>query len=111
MIVARDDEHEKKILKEKLVAQFEMKDLGNLKYFLGIEVAYLKKGIFIFQSQGDHTLFIKHSPEGKLTLLLVYVDDIIVARDDEHEKQILKEKLVVLFVMKDLGILKYFLRI
>ncbi|RDX61249.1 hypothetical protein CR513_60537, partial [Mucuna pruriens] len=30
------------------------------------------------QSQGDHTLFIKHSPNGKLTLLLVYVDDMIV---------------------------------
>ena len=111
MIVARDDEHEKKILKEKLVAQFEMKDLGNLKYFLGIEVAYLKKGIFIFQSQGDHTLFIKHSPEGKLTLLLVCVDDTIVAGDDEHEKQILKEKLAAQFEMNDLGKLKYFLRI
>ncbi|RDX93317.1 hypothetical protein CR513_24442, partial [Mucuna pruriens] len=30
------------------------------------------------QSQGDHTLFIKHSTDGKLTLLLVYVDDMIV---------------------------------
>jgi len=49
MIVAGDDEHEKQILKEKLAAQFEMKDLGKLKYFLGIEVAYSKKGIFIFQ--------------------------------------------------------------
>jgi len=49
MIVARDDEHGKQILKEKLVAQFEMKDLGKLKYFLGIEVAYSKKYIFISQ--------------------------------------------------------------
>jgi len=63
------------------------------------------------QSQGDHTLFIKHSQEGKLTLLLVYVDDMIVAEDDEHEKQILKEKLVAQFEMKDLGKLKYFLGI
>jgi hypothetical protein len=30
------------------------------------------------QSQGDHTLFFKHSQGGKLTVLLVYVDDIIV---------------------------------
>ena len=40
------------------------------------------------QSQGDHTLFIKHSQIGKLTLLLVYVDDIIITGDDEIEKQI-----------------------
>nr|KYP72424.1 hypothetical protein KK1_005012 [Cajanus cajan] len=49
MIIAGDDEIEKLTLKEKLAAQFEMKDLGKLKYFLGIEVAYSKKGIFIFQ--------------------------------------------------------------
>jgi len=29
------------------VAQFEMKDLRKLKYFLGTEVAYSKTGIFI----------------------------------------------------------------
>jgi len=51
----------------------------------------------------------KHSPKGKLTLLLVYVNDMIVAGDDEHEKQVLKEKLPIQFEMKDLGKLKYFL--
>ena len=30
------------------------------------------------QSQGDHTLFIKHSVARGVTALLVYVDDIIV---------------------------------
>nr|KYP47675.1 Retrovirus-related Pol polyprotein from transposon TNT 1-94 [Cajanus cajan]KYP47687.1 Retrovirus-related Pol polyprotein from transposon TNT 1-94 [Cajanus cajan] len=45
------------------------------------------------QSQRDHTLFIKHSSTGKLTLLLVYVDDMIIAGDDETEKLALKEKL------------------
>jgi len=35
---------------------------------------------------------------------LVYADDMIVARDDEHEKQILKEKLATQFEMKDLEI-------
>ena len=32
-----------------MAAQFEMKDLGKLKYFLGIEVAYSRHGIFICQ--------------------------------------------------------------
>jgi len=34
-MIVGDDEHEKQILKEKLAAQFDMKDLGKLKYFLG----------------------------------------------------------------------------
>nr|KYP52093.1 hypothetical protein KK1_026003 [Cajanus cajan] len=57
------------------------------------------------QSQGDHALFIKHSSTGKLTLLLVYVDDMIIAGDDETKK------LTAQFEMKDLGKLKYFLGI
>ena len=28
------------------------------------------------QSQGDHTLFLKHGDNGKITTLVVYVDDI-----------------------------------
>ena len=63
------------------------------------------------QSQGDHTLFIKHSQDGKLTLLLVYVDDMIIAGDDEIEKQNLRERLAAQFEMKDLEKLKYFLGI
>ncbi|RDX90757.1 Copia protein, partial [Mucuna pruriens] len=54
------------------------------------------------QSQGDRTLFTKHSPDGKLIILLVYVDYMIVTGDDEIEKLTLKEKL---------GKLKYFLGI
>ena len=39
------------------------------------------------QSQGDHTLFIKHNSFGKLTTLMVYMDDIIVTGNDEGEIQ------------------------
>ncbi|RDY07539.1 putative mitochondrial protein, partial [Mucuna pruriens] len=59
------------------------------------------------QSQGDHTLFIKHSPNGKLTPLLVYVDDMIVTGDDEIKKLTLKENLATQFEM-ELRKLKYF---
>ena len=49
MIITSDDEIEKQNLRERVAAQFEMKDLGKLKYFLGIEVAYSRQGIFISQ--------------------------------------------------------------
>lgn len=63
------------------------------------------------QSQGDHTLFIKHSATGKVTALLVYVDNIIVTGNYEKEKHELKHKLMEEFEIKELGRLKYFLGI
>ncbi|XP_057495256.1 retrovirus-related Pol polyprotein from transposon TNT 1-94 isoform X3 [Actinidia eriantha] len=63
------------------------------------------------QSQGDHTLFIRHSSHGKLTALIVYVDDIVLTGDDVEEMQLLKEYLAREFEIKDLGNLKYFLGI
>ena len=62
------------------------------------------------QSQGDHTLFFKHSQGGKLTVLLVY-GDIIITENDLIERQLLKKKLSAEFEIKDLGTLKYFLGI
>ena len=63
------------------------------------------------QSQGDHTLFIKHSAVGGVTTLLVYVDDIIVTGNDEREKHDVKQRLSKEFEIKELGKLKYFLGI
>jgi hypothetical protein len=45
------------------------------------------------QSQVDHTLFIKHSFQGKVTALIVYVDDIILTGNDDREMQNLKHRL------------------
>lgn len=42
------------------------------------------------QSQGDDTSFIKHSNIGKITTLIVYVDDIVMTRDDLEEGARLK---------------------
>ena len=44
---SEDDKDEIKTLKSKLFQEFEMKDLGGLKYILGIEVLRSHKGVFI----------------------------------------------------------------
>ncbi|PRQ37607.1 putative RNA-directed DNA polymerase [Rosa chinensis] len=62
------------------------------------------------QSNSDHTLFIKRK-NGKITALIVYVDDMIVTGDDPKEMNELQKYLSKEFEMKDLGQLKYFLGI
>nr|KYP46112.1 Retrovirus-related Pol polyprotein from transposon TNT 1-94 [Cajanus cajan] len=61
--------------------------------------------------QGDQTLFIKHSKSRGLTVLLVYVDDIIVTGDGEEEQRLLGQHLAKEFEIKTLRKLKYFLGI
>ena len=46
-IVTGNDEREKHEVKQRLEKEFEIKELGKLKYFLNIEVAYSTQGIFI----------------------------------------------------------------
>ncbi|KAH9774810.1 retrovirus-related pol polyprotein from transposon RE1 [Citrus sinensis] len=62
------------------------------------------------QSNSDHTLFIKKR-QGKITALIVYVDDMVVTDNDEEETEALQKYLSREFEMKDLGALKYFLGI
>lgn len=62
------------------------------------------------QCQSDHTLFVRRR-QGKLTALIVYVDDIVVTSNDEVEVKRLKMKLAKEFEIKDLGKLRYFLGI
>jgi hypothetical protein len=62
------------------------------------------------QSNWDHTLFLKHR-DGKITALIVYVDDMVVTGNDPAEQAALKNYLSTEFEMKDLGSLKYFLGI
>jgi hypothetical protein len=49
MVVTGNDPAEQAALKNYLSTEFEMKDLGSLKYFLGIEVSRCKSGIFLSQ--------------------------------------------------------------
>lgn len=62
-----------------------------------------------FQEQTDNTLFIKQS-ENKITILIVYIDDIIVTGDVVAGKEMANIKLMTTrgFEVKDLGILNYF---
>ena len=62
------------------------------------------------QSNSDHTLFLKHN-QGKVTALIIYVDDMIVTGNDPNEILSLQRHLTSKFDMKQLGDLKYFLGI
>ncbi|RVW95017.1 Retrovirus-related Pol polyprotein from transposon TNT 1-94 [Vitis vinifera] len=67
------------------------------------------KGYRFVQCQSDHTLFVKHFPERKLAIIIIYVDDIILTGDHEEKIDLLKKLLTKEFEIKDLGNLKYFL--
>ncbi|CAJ2651427.1 unnamed protein product [Trifolium pratense] len=68
----------------------------------------MKKQGYI-QGQADHTLFTKFSQDGKIAVLIVYVDDIVLTGDDIVEMARVKEKLALDFEIKDLGSMRYFL--
>ncbi|KAA0057585.1 Beta-galactosidase [Cucumis melo var. makuwa] len=61
------------------------------------------------QGHSDHTLFTKASKTGKIAILIVYVDDIVLTEDDQTEISLLKQRMGNEFEIKDLGNLKYFL--
>jgi hypothetical protein len=67
-------------------------------------------GMGYSQCNADHTVFFKHR-ESSITILAVYVDDIVITGDDIEEIKCLKEKLGKAFEVKDLGPLCYFLGI
>ena len=67
------------------------------------------KGNGFIQCQINHSIFVKHSPEGRTTLFTIHVDDIVAIGDNHEEAKHLKRLLVKEFEVKDLGKLKYFL--
>ena len=62
------------------------------------------------QSNLDHILFLKHR-DGKITALIIYVDDMIITENDGDEIVDLQKYLASEFEIKNLGGIKYFLGI
>ena len=71
--------------------------------------AKVLKGQGYRQGQSDHTMFFNQFGNGKKTILVVYVDDIILTGDNTVEMERLKNILASEFEVKDLGHLRYFL--
>ena len=62
------------------------------------------------RSEGDHSVFYRHSSVGCI-YLVVYVDDIVLTGSDHHGISQVKQHLCQRFQTKDLGKLIYFLGI
>lgn len=76
------------------------------QWFLKFSSTLLSLGFT--ESYNDHTLFIKNSA-GTYIAVLVYVDDIIIASNDDTAVDKLKSDLRSFFKLRDLGPMKYFL--
>ena len=81
----------------------------SLRAWFGM-LSYAMKGFGYKQAMTDHTLFFKRDGDD-ITLLIVYVDDMIVSGSSLKEVEKLLNHLTKEFEMKDLGTLKYFLGI
>ncbi|KAL2938173.1 Retrovirus-related Pol polyprotein from transposon RE1 [Bienertia sinuspersici] len=62
------------------------------------------------QSKRDDSMFIRNKNE-RCCIILAYVDDLLVTGDDEEYMEEIKMKLDHEFTIKDLGELRYFLRL
>ncbi|XP_075095334.1 uncharacterized protein LOC142173611 [Nicotiana tabacum] len=76
------------------------------QWFFKLSEALLSKGYI--SSLNDYSLFTK-STSDSLVVLAVYVDDILLAKNDLSEMQSLKSYLDATFKIKDLGLVHYFL--
>ena len=71
-------------------------------------LSYTMKGFGYKQAMADHTLFFKRDGDD-ITLLIIYVNDMIVTSSSPEEVKKLQSHLAKEFEMKDLRTLKYFL--
>lgn len=75
-----------------------------------LELSKFLKNFGMTQSKRDYCLFSKVQ-NGKTTMVVVYVDDLIITGDDENCIAVLKRQLDKAFTIKDLGLMRYFLGI
>jgi hypothetical protein len=68
LIYIGDDENMMVEFKESMMKEFDMKDLGKMKYFLGIEVVQFDGGIFI--SQAKYVMEVLRRLEWSITIPL-----------------------------------------
>ena len=64
LIVGGDNEEEIEHVKSLLKQKFDMKDLGELRYFLGIEVIRVPEGIWLSQQQYALDMLSKYGMAG-----------------------------------------------
>lgn len=70
---------------------------------------YLCENIFV-QNPADNCVYKRETENGKV-IILIWVDDLVIAASDERALKTVKEMLTGKFHMKDLGKLKNFLGI
>ena len=75
----------------------------------GVLHDFLLQNDFV-QSQVDNCLYVRQNEAGMI-IILVWVDDLIIAANDQQSMTDVKDKLKGRFRMKDLGKLSYFLGI
>ena len=63
------------------------------------------------RSTSNHSVFYHHTSSGQCIYLIVYVQDIVITCSNQDGIQKLKQHLFSHFQTKDLGKLKYFMRI
>ncbi|XP_048424263.1 uncharacterized protein LOC125469991 [Pyrus x bretschneideri] len=78
------------------------------QWFIKLSIALKATGFQ--QSRSDYSLFVRNR-QGNFLVLLVYVDDVILARNNLEDIENTKLFLANQFKLKDLGQLKYFLSI
>jgi hypothetical protein len=74
------------------------------KWYFKFDKFMTEQGYSIFHS--DHCLYFKKIENGSYIILLLYVDDMLVARSNMQDINVLKNKLANSFAMKDLGAAK-----